>query len=125
VNAAAHARSASRLNRKIFLLRPQKLLLLWCYVPIPESFTEAPTNPDRNQKIGFLGSFFVRTPTLGQVQISHAAASVLRVREKLNDTHIDQPTKKHGGDCNQLDQTGARKLKLLLSKGHSIEVCKV
>jgi hypothetical protein len=93
--------------------------------PSPSPSQRHPPTQTGTKKIGFLGSFFVRTPTLGQVQISHAAASVLRVREKLNDTHIDQPTKKHGGDCNQLDQTGARKLKLLLSKGHSIEVCKV
>lgn len=84
-----------------------------------------PNHTEASKKIGYLASFFIpRPPTLGQVQASHAAASVLRVVEKTKDTPIDQPAKKRGGDRNRLDQTGAKKLKVLLSKGHSIEICK-
>ena len=67
-----------------------------------------------------LSSFFARPPTKSAVEFAKVASSAMRVAEKLTQ---DQPQTKRAGN-NSIAKEPVKRLKVALSKGHSIDECR-
>ena len=87
-------------------------------MPAPAPSKKATTAP--SQKVT-LASFFCRPHSKQQVQLAKAVASAMRVATKVQQAEEATP-KKRGG--NHIDKVPVKKLRYVLSKGHSAEQCR-